>query len=104
MPCGTIATIKETGQRLGDLIEDGAEVIVARGGKGGYGNWHWRSATHQTPLEHTDGEPGEDLNIQLELKLVAEVGLVGFPNAGKSSLIGKITAAHPRVALIRSPR
>lgn len=98
VPCGTVIHDRATGAVLGELIDDHAEMIVAQGGKGGKGNWHWRSATHQTPMEHTDGELGKDVELQLELKIVAEVGLVGFPNAGKSALISSISKAHPKVA------
>ena len=98
VPCGTTVKNRETDTLLGDLIKPGDELIVAKGGKGGKGNWHWRSATHQVPMEHTDGEPGEELVLKLDLKLVADVGLVGFPNAGKSSVLRCISAAHPKVA------
>jgi GTP-binding protein len=98
VPCGTLICNKETGALLGDVIAHGQELIVARGGKGGRGNWHYRSATHQAPLEHTRGEPGEEFTLQLELKLVSDAGLVGFPNAGKSSLISVLSDAHPKVA------
>jgi GTP-binding protein len=98
VPSGT--EVRETGSDLllGDLTEPGQELLVARGGKGGLGNPHWQTATHQTPYEHTDGEPGEEVTLRLDLKLIADVGLVGFPNAGKSSLLGAISNAHPRVA------
>lgn len=98
VPCGTSVYNRDSGAFIGDLVDDGTELVIARGGKGGRGNWHWRSPSHQVPMEHSDGTEGEELYVRLELKLVADVGLVGYPNAGKSSLISKISKAHPKVA------
>ena len=98
VPCGTIVRRADSGETLADLVEHDAQAIVARGGRGGRGNWHFRGPAHQAPLEHTDGEPGEELTLQLELKLVSDGGLVGFPNAGKSSLLSRLSDAHPKIA------
>lgn len=98
IPCGTEVRERETGALLGDIVAHGDELVVAHGGRGGLGNMHWKSSTHQAPTEHTDGTPGDEVELQLELKIVADVGLVGFPNAGKSSLLSKLSDAHPKVA------
>lgn len=97
VPCGTELHEKETGRLLGEVLQPGDEIIVGRGGHGGKGNWHWRSPTHQAPTEHSDGEPGEEIALRLELKIVSDIGLIGFPNAGKSSLLTAISDAHPKV-------
>lgn len=98
VPCGTLVMDAESGDALADIVNEGEEFCIAHGGKGGRGNVHWKSSTHQAPTEHTAGEPGEEVSLKLELKLVADIGLVGFPNAGKSSLLTQISDAHPRVA------
>ncbi len=98
VPCGTLVMDAETGEVLADIVNDGEEFCIAHGGKGGRGNIHWKSSTHQAPTEQTNGVLGEEVSLKLELKLVADIGLVGFPNAGKSSLLTKISDAHPRVA------
>ena len=98
VPVGTVAKDAETGEVLFEMMEDGEERILCRGGKGGWGNDHFKTATNQTPRYAQPGEEGEEGVFILELKLLADVGLVGFPNAGKSTLLSVVTAAKPKIA------
>jgi GTP-binding protein len=97
-PCGTVAYDAETGDFLCDIVEDGEEVVLLRGGRGGLGNWHFRTATNQTPRFSQPGEPRVEKSIVLQLKVLADVGLVGLPNAGKSTLLSVVSAAKPEIA------
>jgi GTPase len=97
VPVGTVVKDLETSELLGEILEDGDRIVVVHGGRGGKGNSHFATATHQSPREYQPGEDGEVRTLELELKLIADVGLVGQPNAGKSTLLSVISAARPKI-------
>lgn len=98
VPVGTVITDVNTGQVVADLAHDGETVLIAKGGKGGLGNIHFKSSTNRAPRQCTKGEPGEERDLRLELRVLADVGLLGLPNAGKSTFIRAVSAARPKVA------
>jgi len=98
VPIGTVVSDAETGEQLGDLVREGETLLVARGGKGGWGNTRFKSSTNRSPRQYGPGLPGEKRVLALELKVIADVGLLGLPNAGKSTLISAVSAARPKIA------
>lgn len=98
VPVGTVIRDSDTGDLIGELISHDDTLVVAKGGRHGLGNTHWATSTHQVPEEFRPGAPGEEKNLTLDLKLIADVGLAGFPNAGKSTLLSRLSAAKPKIA------
>ena len=98
VPVGTVLYDDDTGELIHDFTHAGEEIVIAKGGRGGRGNQHFATSTHQAPREHELGRPGEAKNYRLELRLLADVGLVGYPNVGKSTLISRLSAARPKIA------
>ena len=98
VPVGTVVSNVETDEQIGDLTEHGQRLLVAQGGRGGQGNIHFKSSTNRSPRKATQGTPGEERELRLELKVLADVGMLGFPNAGKSTFIRAVSAATPKVA------
>ena len=98
VPCGTVVYNAETGEYICDVTDDGQEVVLLKGGRGGLGNWNFRTATNQAPRYAQPGEPMQEMTVILELKILADVGLVGFPNAGKSTPVSSLSSAKPKIA------